>query len=151
MIDSDKKTTLFEGSNKQKLQRLAHNSNRILYLCKTVFPFTLFPDFVTVDQTKVVIKKSTFFLSNNIVTVLIRDIRLVEVDTGPLFATFRLEVAGFDYKVIKVPFLQKNDAIQLKKIVMGLIVAQQQNIDLKKISKRELIYQTRKIGSPSRK
>lgn len=46
-----------------ELNSLADNSQRTVFRCHTVFPFTLFPDTIVVDQNKVDIIYGKLFFS----------------------------------------------------------------------------------------
>ncbi|NCN07013.1 MAG: hypothetical protein GW946_04215, partial [Candidatus Pacebacteria bacterium] len=81
-------------TSEQRLQHMAVEANRTLFTCTSVFPFALFPDKIIVDSTKVVIHKKVFFLSSEVITILLQDIRLVEMNTGPFFAKLQFEVFG---------------------------------------------------------
>ncbi|PIR60722.1 MAG: hypothetical protein COU67_01175 [Candidatus Pacebacteria bacterium CG10_big_fil_rev_8_21_14_0_10_44_54] len=138
-------------TSEQRLQHMAVEANRTLFTCTSVFPFALFPDKIIVDSTKVVIHKKVFFLSSEVITILLQDIRLVEMNTGPFFAKLQFEVFGFDDKSISIRYLRRSDAARIKDLVMGLVAVKDTGINLKHVDSGSLVRSAKKIGSPSAK
>lgn len=129
-----------------KLAGVTVKSHDILFRANTVFPFTLFPDTVTIDREKITIVNREFFLVAKIISVPIRDILNVEVDMGPFLGSVRISSRFFDQYHHKVNFLWRGDAIKLQRLLEGYIIANEQKIDCKDIKKEELIILLNDLG-----
>lgn len=116
----------------QKLEDLAEKSDQILLKISTVFPFTFFVNDIIVDPYKVNIIFRNFFWSEQIHSVMIRDILDVVVETSIFFATLRIVDQGYTENSINITYLWKKDALEARKIIQGLIVAHRQGIDMSK-------------------
>jgi hypothetical protein len=133
-----------------KLDNLVMKANRNLLEISTVFPFDLFPNTIRVDENKVdIIYRSSFF-DKHVVSILIKNINSVTISTAILFATINFEVSGFvtGYEVKPTPirYFKKKDAVHLKRVVMGLIAAQNEGVDLAKMSPGEIKPKIEQIG-----
>src|SRR6185312_17385752 len=71
-------------------------SQEILMSAKTVFPFTLFPDTVSVDRTNLIIAHRVFYRVASIITVRIEDIHNIKPNVGPLFGSLTITVQFVD-------------------------------------------------------
>lgn len=114
------------------LQSLAAESQSILFKFHTIYPFDFFPDEIIIDENKVSIVTRAFFLSYHIRSILISDITDVSVDTGLLFATLSIvDSSNYRFPITeKISFLSKKNALTARKIIQGLIMAKNNNIDL---------------------
>lgn len=130
-----------------ELEKLSDSANTKLFSCKTVFPFTLFPDEIYVDKTKVTIAKKVFFLSKNVKTILIKDIRFIDVGTSPFFATLSIEIINYEQNPAPIRFLKRNDAIKMHDIISGMIAVKAEHIDLEDISRKKIVEEATTIGS----
>jgi len=129
-----KKTT-----DKLELVDVAGESHELLFKTNTVFPFTLFPDTVTLDREKLSFATRFFFSVAQVTSVPIRDILSVEVDVGPFFGSVRTASRYFVTNPKSVRFLWRGDAIKLQRLLQGYIIAHERKIDCSKIDKNELI------------
>jgi hypothetical protein len=136
-----------EHDNEQKLATLAEETDTILFSCRTVFPFTLFPDSISIDQTKITVSRKIFFLSESMYTILISDLKFVHVNTSPFFAQVIFEIAGHEQNPTPIKYLLRRDAIKLKEIAMGLVTAKKEGISMQGISKKSILKNTKKIGT----
>src|SRR3989344_2348448 len=67
---------------KQEIERV----QTVLFQIKSVFPFDLFPDTITVYPTKVTVVKKYFFASQEVRALMIEDIAEIDIQTGLLFS-----------------------------------------------------------------
>lgn len=131
----------------ENLDKVVDASKRLLYKCSTVFPMTLFPDTVVVDQNKVDIVYSNFFFSKSVFTIMVDDIRTVKVNAGPFFATMMFEVIGYERNPEPVRFLPKRSAFEVRRLIMGLIAARKERVNLEKIDPRIVKKKVLEIGA----
>lgn len=134
-------------NNSNKLERLSDLSSSLLFSCRTVFPFTLFPDTITVDKIKVSVIQKIFFFSGSVQSILIKDIRFVQLSTSILFGTIKIEMIGYVENPPPINFLSKKDAVKLHNIITGLLVTKAENIDLDELSRKNVVKAVKKIGS----
>lgn len=133
-------------SVKDRLKDLSKKTSRVIYDVKTIFPFTLFPTHIEINEQSVNIIKEIFFFSKSSFPMLIQDIRNVKVSTNIFFASIEFEIEGFEENPPIVKFLPRNKAIKAKQIIMGLVLCKKENINLSKIKTKELIKLVRDIG-----
>ncbi|MBP9820463.1 hypothetical protein KBC79_07060 [Candidatus Woesebacteria bacterium] len=131
----------------KKLQQLASSSEKVLYRCQTVFPFTLFPDAIVVTPSKVDIVYHHFFFMKSVHSLLIDNILTLRLSTGPFFASIEFEVKGYEQNPPEVTYLPKHSALKTQEIIVGLIAAKQEGVDLKKIKKKQVQTNVNRIGA----
>jgi hypothetical protein len=122
---------------------------QFLYEAKTMFPFDLFPTRIIVDKAKVSIVNSLFFLSKEVQSLPIKDIFNVTVDSGPLFAQVTIAERMAGHAPVIVRKLPVQAAFKLRRIIQGLIIATNQNLDLQSLSVSEQLSQIETLGSTS--
>jgi hypothetical protein len=134
----------------ENLKELVSRSHEMLVTANTVFPITLFPDTVTVDRTKVTITRRDFFWSSDVLSIRIEDVLNVEVSVGPLFGSITVAsrvMSTTDH--FQIRHLWRSDAILLKRIIQGYVIAQHNNIETSHLSKQELIDTLMELGHVS--
>ncbi len=128
-----KKATAYQSSYKELEQ-----SNPVIYMMSSVFPFDLFPDKYVVQDKTISIVRKRFFLSAWSETIPIKDIGSVRIYTGPFFATVILIKKILPPISIELRTLWKKDAIKAKEILDALILKENKLITLPKgISQKE--------------
>lgn len=139
-----------EEQRHKDLRKIVSQSHEVLVSANTVFPLSLFPDTVTVDRTKVTITKRDFFWSSDVMSIRIEDVLNVSASVGPLFGS--LTVASRVMSTIdhfQINHFWRNDAIRLKHIIQGYVIAQHNNIDTAHLSKNDLIDTLLELGIDS--
>ena len=121
----------------RKLSEVIGNSQDVLFSANTVFPFVLFPDTVTVDREKVTVAHRTFFRVAEIVSVPIEDVLNVTADVGPFFGSIVIQTRFFDNHA-NINFLKRHDALKLKRVLQGYVVATKKSIDCSTFSASQL-------------
>jgi hypothetical protein len=127
-------------AKEKDLKMLVERSHEVLMSANTVFPISLFPDTVTVDRTKVTITRRDFFWSSDVLSIRIEDVLNVSASVGPLFGSLTLAsrvMSTIDH--FRISHLWRNDAIRLKHMIQGYVIAQHNKIDTAHLSKKELI------------
>lgn len=134
----------------EKLKNIVSKSHEILMSANTVFPITLFPDSVTVDRTKVTITKRDFFWTSDVMSIRIEDVLNVSASVGPIFGSLTIAsrvMSTIDH--FKINHFWRNDAIRLKHIIQGYVIAQHNNIDTAHLTRAELVETLRELGHDS--
>lgn len=134
-----------EKSN-QKLDELVNSTGQVLYRLKAVFPFDFFPTEIIIDKNKVNLIFNEFFFSKHIHSVMVTDVTDVMVETNLFFATLKIIDKFFNANSIDVGYLNKDEAMMARRIIQGLVVAQQQQIDLSKVQGDDLVKKIEQLG-----
>lgn len=104
----------------------AANSD-VLLKVKTVFPWDLFPDTLTIQKEKITVYMEEFFQSGQIRTIPISDISSTSVETSPFFATLKIvQVFRTEAPVVIKP-LKREDAQKAHDIINQLIMEKKEN------------------------
>lgn len=143
-IESDKEEV------EKEFQEAVKQSNEVLAEATTVFPFTLFPDTLTVDRTKLTITQRTFFMSSKVMTIHIEDVLNLSVQVGPLFGSLTIALKGLTSEDhISMNYFWRKDAIHLKHIIQGHTIARRDKLDYKSMDKRKLVDTLEQLGKDS--
>jgi len=129
------------------LKKMVKRSHQVLARARTVFPMQLFPDRIVIDRTKITITKRDFFWTSNVIGIRIEDILNVSCSVGPLFGSINIAsrvMSSVDH--FSVNFLWRNDAIHLKDIIQGYMIAKHNKIDIAELSTRELVETLTELG-----
>ncbi|HVX57450.1 MAG TPA: hypothetical protein VHA37_06995 [Candidatus Saccharimonadales bacterium] len=115
-------------------------SQEVLVTAKTVFPFSMFPDTVSVDRTNLTIAHRIFYRVASIITIKIEDIHNIKPNVGPLFGSLVLTTTFVDPdSPYRVNYLRRADALKVTRIVRGYKTALQRKIDTSGLEKKELV------------
>ena len=134
------------ASSPEKLADLTIKAHDILYKCNTLFPFTLFPDTVTLDREKLTVAERFFFRMAKILSVPIADILSVEAHVGPLFGSVSITSRYFSSNPLSVKYLARSDAVRIQHLVQGYIIAHERKVDCANIEKEELVVLLKDLG-----
>jgi hypothetical protein len=130
----------------EKLFKAAKQVGEVLYKAETVFPFTLFPDAVTIDREKLSISYRVFFKVAKVISTPLDDIESVDANLGPFFGSLRITSRFFVNNTRYVKFLSREDAVKIQSILQGYKLVKEKDIDISEISKDELVMMLRKLG-----
>jgi ketosteroid isomerase-like protein len=134
----------------KRLRRAVGRADEVIATATTVFPFTLFPDKITIDREKITIAHRFFFRVSETISLRIEDVLHVAADVGPFFGSLRLTSRFFDNNAQQQPYrvnyLWREDAQRLKRILQGYLIARKNNIDCAKLSTKQLRESLDKLG-----
>lgn len=134
----------------RRLRRAVGTADEVLATATTVFPFTLFPDKITIDREKITIAHRYFFRVAELISLRIEDVLHVAADVGPFFGSLRITSRFFDTnaktKPYSINYLWRQDAQRLKRVLQGYLIARKNNIDCSKLSTRQLREALDKLG-----
>ncbi|MBA3724654.1 MAG: hypothetical protein H0W89_07280 [Candidatus Levybacteria bacterium] len=138
---------------KQKLQAIAERHDIEILRAKTVFPFSIFPDTLIIDTTKMTIIRKQMFATEHITTIPIKDVADATVQTALFLATLTVSYMpqASNPMMIKpiedhITCLKREDAIRAKNIIKGILVAHAEDIDIAKLTPEEIINVIEKFG-----
>lgn len=131
----------------QELTHAVGESSDVLVRATTVFPLTLFPDTLTIDRTKLTITHRDFFKLGEVLSISIEDILNVTASVGPFFGSIKISTRFFDInRPYTVDHFWRADALMIKRIAQGYIIAHQKKIDTSGLSTSELARMLDEIG-----
>jgi hypothetical protein len=131
----------------EQLSRAIGAAHEVLCTVTTVFPFTLFPDTVTIDRSKLTVTRRQFFKMADVMTLRIEDVLNVVAHVGPIFGSVEIATRFFsEKKPYRVNYLWRNDALRIKRIMQGYIIALQKKIDCSALATHELATMLDELG-----
>lgn len=136
---------------REGLRKIVRKSHQLLASAQTVIlPINLFPDSVTVDRTKVTITKRTFFWSSSVISIRIEDVLNIACSTGPIFGSLTVSsrvMNSTDH--YEIDYFWRKDALYLKQLIQGYVIAQHNQIETSHLNRRELVKTLLELGSDS--
>lgn len=130
----------------QKLEDLAGKSDNVLLKVSTVFPFTFFVHDIIIDPYKVNVIFREFFWSEHIHSIMVKDILDVVVETSLFFATVKFVDQGYVENSVNIAYLKREDALRVRKVVQGLVIAHRQAVDLSILPPDQIRDQSEELG-----
>lgn len=118
----------------------------VLYKADTVFPFTIFPDTITIDREKLSIAYHIFFRVAKVTSTPLDDIEAVDANVGPFFGSLRVTSRFFVNNTRVVRFLTREDTLHIQSILQGYKLAKEKNVNFSEISKNELVMMLMELG-----
>ena len=136
---------------REGLRKIVRKSHQLLASAQTVIlPINLFPDSVTVDRTKVTVTKRTFFWSSSVISIRIEDVLNIACSTGPIFGSLTISsrvMNSTDH--YEIDYFWRKDALYLKQLIQGYVIAQHNQIETSHLSRQELVKTLLELGSDS--
>lgn len=131
--------------SRQELKNAIWDANEVLVEARTVFTF--FPDTMAIDRTKLTVTKRDFFNTSEVMSIRIEDISNVTANVGPFFGSIKIVSRILNAeKPFQIGLFFRKDAMKLKCILQGYIVALQKNIDCSSLGTKELAKLLDKLG-----
>lgn len=141
-----------EEANRQRLKAITARHDIELMRTKSIFPFTIFTDTLIIDTTKVTIAKKQLFGTEYITTIPLKDIADVVVQTVMFLAAVTIsympqaESGGNKSVDAQIDNLPRKEAIKVKNILKGVLVAKAEEINIANLSPKELAEILQKFG-----
>jgi hypothetical protein len=126
------------GETHEKLIDLTEKAQDILFTADTVFPFTLFPDTVTLDREKLTVVERFFFRVAKIITVPVTSMISADTNVGPFFGSVHMNSKYFIDNTHVIKFLWRHDAEQFHRLLQGFIISQEKGLDVSDVEKEDL-------------
>lgn len=124
----------------QLVADLVKKSNRILVTISThKFPVDLFPDTLNVEEGRITVITRNFFFSSQVHSVDIKDISNVFINTSPFFAQLVIVSKTFKQNEIRIKYLRQKEAVFARRIIEGLRIFKNKNIDTSDYTNKELV------------
>jgi hypothetical protein len=130
---------------RQELEQAIQGSSEVLASATSVF--RIFSDTVTVDRAKLTVTKRSFWKSAEVVSIRIEDILNVTATVGPILGSIQITSRIFSTdKPYSIEGFWRSDALRLKRITQGYVIALQRGIDCSSLPTRELAEMLDKLG-----
>lgn len=126
------------GEIHEKLIDITEKAQDILFTADTVFPFTLFPDTITLDREKLTIAERFFFRVARVITVPITSMVSADAHVGPFFGSVHMTSKYFIDNTHTVKYLWRDQAEEIQRLIQGFIIANEKGIDVSDIDKEDL-------------
>ncbi len=141
-----KKPQMLFGSDFDKLDQLHKRATTMLFSCKTMFPFDLFPNSLVIDHNKVDIVYRTFFGHSHTVSIPIERLNYVGVNSVLFLSTLRFETKGLEQNPAPLTMLPTRAAQYAKNLLFGLMTAEKHGIDLSRLAENDCLEKLIEIG-----
>lgn len=132
--------TKIEEDN-QTVSDLIAKSNRSIISISSLFPWNIFPNTIIVEESRV-----TFifrqFLASQSHSIEIKNIANVFIESSLFFATIQVVSNTYVQNDIKIGYLYKKKAIKVQRIIEGLRLFREHNINTSNYGIDELIAKT---------
>ena len=149
-LQTQKETEIIDKQkilDKSLVAGLVKKSNRIIAtIYSHKFPIDLFPDTINVEEGRVTVIDRDFFFSSHVHTVDIKDISNILINTTPFFAQLVIVSMTFTENEVKISNLRQEEAIFIKRIIEGLRIFEEKQIDTSVYSKEELIAKLQELS-----
>ncbi len=131
--------------SRKELQEAIRGSRQVLATATTAL--SIFPDTLVVDRAKLTVTKRTFFSTAEVMSIRIEDVLNVTATVGPLFGTVKVvsRIMNTEKPYIIGRFW-RGDALHLKRVTQGYIIALQRHIDCSSLPTQELATMLDKLG-----
>lgn len=135
----------------QALKSAIKDSEEVMAQASTIFPFTLFPDTLSIDRAKVTVAKRFFFRMAETTSFRIEDILSASSAVGPFFGSVKIitRVMNKEQETEVGPFW-RDDAERMKRIIHGYVIAKQRAIDTSQLNSVHLARLLDELGQDNR-
>lgn len=141
-----------QTTDMQKIKEVVNRSHEVIMRARTVWPFTLFRDHIIVDRSKVTIMIKDFFFVDRTISIRLEDILNIKASFGPFFGSITIVVRVLNSEDHhSIAFLWRDDAVKLKNILQGYIIALNNNIACTDQTKEELVETLMELGQENAK
>jgi hypothetical protein len=132
---------------KNEINKVVGLAQETIFSATTVFPFTIFPDTISISRTKLTITRRSFFKLSDMVSINIEDILNIVPHTGPFFGSLEIHTKFFDPgKPYTVNYLWRQDTLKIDHIMHGYRIALEKKIDTDALSCKELANMLSELG-----
>lgn len=133
---------------RQELAEAIHGSNQVLASATTAFK--IFADTLTIDRAKLTVTKRQFWKTGEVTSIRIEDVLNVTATVGPILGSVTFTSRVFNNeKPYTVAGFWRDDALRMKRITQGYVIALQRGIDCSALPTKELANMLDKLGVDS--
>lgn len=133
-------------TDKRRLNVMMSKSNRIIISISSLFPWDLFPDTLNIEETRITVIQRQLF-SSQVHSVNIKDISNIFIDMDLFLAAITIVSNTFEENNIKIMKLRKKDAVLARRIIEGLRVFMEKDIDTSSYTIKDLINKLKELST----
>lgn len=131
----------------EAIKKMVQQSHEVLAEVQSVFPIKLFPDKICLDRSVITITKRNFFWSSNVISLRIEDVLNVSTTIGPILGSLTISIRVMNsVDHYEITTLWRNDAIELKHMIQGYMIAKHSGLDIDHLSVKELVETLHELG-----
>ena len=134
------------GTDQHELDDMMTKSNRIIISISSVFPWAFFPDSINVEETRVTVIQRQLFASQ-VHSVDIKNISNVFIDNDIFFTALTIVSKTFEENNIRIMKLRKKEADLTRRLIEGLRMFIEKDIDTSKYSTEELVSKLEELST----
>lgn len=135
-----------EKSLSANLDTLIEEDTQVIFQTSTVFPFDFFPKQVVVYLNRIDIVNKIFFFTNEVQSILVKDIYTVHAQSNPFFGSISIVNRQITIPEVSISKLSASDTARLRKIIQGLIMASEHDATLRSLNPQELLPKLEELG-----
>ncbi len=127
---------------------LSNGKSRLLYRTRQVFPVTLFPDEIVVEELRIVWIKQKGFWTNEVVSIMATDIASVNAASGPIFGHIHVQSLTGGPEIL-VDSLLRKDVYRIRSLVEGIALSAREGLSIQSDNletEKESLYQAGNIN-----
>jgi hypothetical protein len=140
----EKPRKLSPDETRKELQQAIKGSGEIVATAMTVF--TLFPDTLVLDRAKLTLTKRHFFKTAEVMSIRIEDLLNITAEVDLFFGSIKVVSRIASMEPYTIGNFWRKEAIRMKRITQGYIIALQRNIDCSTLPAHELAGMLDKLG-----
>jgi hypothetical protein len=136
-----------ENIDKRKVANLIKKSNRILVsITSHAFPFDFFPDIINVEEGRITVI-NRHLLSSEVHSIDIKDISNIFINTTAFRSQLVIISKTFESNEISIKNLITKDAVYIRRIIEGLRVFINKQIETSSYSAEELVSKLEELST----
>ncbi len=111
-------------------QVISSTKSRILARFRQIFPLTIFPDELIIEEKRIIWIQKNAFWSDQVISIMATDIACVNASAGPVFGRVHVKslTGGPEITLDK---LTRNDIYQIRSLVEGIALASREGLHIK--------------------
>ncbi len=134
-------------ATREEIKTIVRQSHEIMAEATTIFPLTLFPDTITLDRRKLTFTQRNFFWSSKTLSIQVEEILNITANVGPFFGSLHIAIRGLTSQDhFSVNYLWRKDAIHMKHMIQGYVIALKDHLKLENLDKEEVIETLSELG-----
>ena len=132
--------------NEKQLSDLVEREQEPIYEISSIFPFTILPTVVKIFRNKIIIVRSYIPITKYEFPILVEDLKTVTVTTSIMFASLLFEIKGFEPNPALVTYLRVHEALEARRIILGLILLKRKKISTHDVPTEQLVEDVKRLG-----
>ena len=126
---------------------LIERAQTVIFDASSIFPLDIVPDRLIIDLSKIVIMYREPLGQETEHTILLSEVRDVDIEVNYFIGTLRILVSGPGVMWTSITNLHKRDAVTAKHLIEGLLISKAEQYDLSMLSISDLIARLALVGN----